>query len=87
MFKSLQVLNELPNDTTVYCGHEYTLQNYQFLNSLFINHKELTKYKRKIYQGNTNEKFLQRKCKRGFYSNFDRNIQCKIQWKYKWDSQ
>jgi hydroxyacylglutathione hydrolase len=48
MFNSLQRLNELPNKTYVYCGHEYTHQNYKFLNSVFFNHKILNQYKNKI---------------------------------------
>ena len=30
MFLSLNKLKDLPNDTLVYCGHEYTLQNSKF---------------------------------------------------------
>ncbi|MFT3741830.1 MAG: hydroxyacylglutathione hydrolase [Gammaproteobacteria bacterium] len=30
MYHSLQKLAQLPSDTLVYCGHEYTLQNLQF---------------------------------------------------------
>ena len=30
MFLSLNKLKNLPNDTLVYCGHEYTLQNSKF---------------------------------------------------------
>ena len=30
MFLSLNKLKKLPNDTLVYCGHEYTLQNSKF---------------------------------------------------------
>jgi len=48
MFRSLQTLNKLPDDTIVYCGHEYTFQNYKFLNSVFPDHKELSKYKKII---------------------------------------
>ena len=48
MFKSLQNLNDFPNETHVYCGHEYTYQNYKFLRSIFSNYKELKQYKNKI---------------------------------------
>ena len=48
MFKSLQRLNNLPDETFVYCGHEYTYQNYKFLRSVFSNHKVLNQYKDKI---------------------------------------
>jgi hydroxyacylglutathione hydrolase len=30
MFDSLLTLASLPNDTLVYCGHDYTLENYEF---------------------------------------------------------
>lgn len=30
MAESLQKLASLPNDTLVYCGHDYTLENYEF---------------------------------------------------------
>jgi len=30
MWKSLQKLASLPDDTLVYCGHDYTLENYEF---------------------------------------------------------
>jgi hydroxyacylglutathione hydrolase len=48
MFKSLQCINDLPSDTLIYCGHEYTLNNYKFLKSIFDNHKALDQYKNKI---------------------------------------
>lgn len=48
MFKSLQRLNDLPDETYVYCGHEYTYQNYKFLSSVFSNHEILNHYKTKI---------------------------------------
>ena len=31
MFNSLKKIKELPKDTQIYCGHEYTLQNSKFL--------------------------------------------------------
>jgi hydroxyacylglutathione hydrolase len=30
MYQSLQRLAQLPDDTVVYCGHDYTVENYQF---------------------------------------------------------
>ncbi len=30
MFNSLKKIKELPKDTQIYCGHEYTLQNSKF---------------------------------------------------------
>ncbi len=56
MFKSLQTLNKLPDDTIVYCGHEYTLQNYKFLKSIFPDHKGLCNYKKIIDERLFNEK-------------------------------
>ena len=45
MFNSLQAINDLPDDTLVYCGHEYTLQNFSFLISVFNKHEALENYK------------------------------------------
>jgi len=30
MFNSLKKLKELPHDTKIFCGHEYTIQNSKF---------------------------------------------------------
>ena len=40
MFSSLQKINELDDNLKVYCGHEYTLNNLNFLEST-LNNKEL----------------------------------------------
>jgi hydroxyacylglutathione hydrolase len=48
MFQSLQTINNLPDETIVYCGHEYTFHNYNFLCSIFSNNDALKKYKYKI---------------------------------------
>ena len=40
MFSSLQKINELDDNLKVYCGHEYTLNNLNFLESV-LNKKEL----------------------------------------------
>ena len=48
MFLSLQTINNLPDKTIVYCGHEYTYQNYNFLCSIFVNYETLESYKEKI---------------------------------------
>ena len=40
MFASLQKINELDDNLKVYCGHEYTLNNLKFLESI-LNKKEL----------------------------------------------
>jgi len=34
MWKSLKKLRDLPNDTEVYCGHEYTLANIKFARTI-----------------------------------------------------
>ena len=41
MFQTLTKINSLDNKTMVYCGHEYTSSNLDFLISLFPNHKDL----------------------------------------------
>ena len=34
MYESLQRLASLPDDTLVYCGHDYTLENYEFASGI-----------------------------------------------------
>lgn len=52
MFNSLNKLKKLPQDTKIYCGHEYTQKNSEFCNNLNPKNKKLTekivdiKYKR-----------------------------------------
>jgi hydroxyacylglutathione hydrolase len=41
MWNSLSKLRVLPDDTTVYCGHEYTLSNARFALTVDPNNKEL----------------------------------------------
>ena len=41
MYASLQKINNLPDKTLVYCGHEYTMNNLNFLESIFEEIKEL----------------------------------------------
>ena len=48
MYESLKKIEELDNDTFVYCGHEYTLNNLKFLMSLFPNYADLKIEKEKI---------------------------------------
>lgn len=56
MYQSLQMLNRLPADTLVCCGHEYTLSNLRFALSLapqdeqLIHYYQLTEQKRKNQQ-------------------------------------
>ena len=45
MFKSLKKIKQLPKDTDIYCGHEYTLQNSNFC---IANDPENLKLKEKI---------------------------------------
>jgi len=41
MWQSLQKLAALPNDTQVYCAHEYTLPNLRFARDVDVGNKEL----------------------------------------------
>ena len=34
MFESMKKIKSLPNDTSIYCGHEYSLQNAKFAISI-----------------------------------------------------
>ena len=43
MFNSLMKLKELPKNTKVFCGHEYTLQNSNFCLTHDKNNKNLKK--------------------------------------------
>ena len=47
MFNSLKKIKELPKDTEIFCGHEYTLQNSIFC---LTNDSENTKLKEKIVE-------------------------------------
>ena len=48
MFTSLQKIYALDNKTTVYCGHEYTNTNLNFLLSIFPKNKNFLTEKKKI---------------------------------------
>ena len=48
MYTSLQKINNLPDKTLVYCGHEYTINNLNFLESIFSEIKELKELRTKI---------------------------------------
>ena len=41
MFNSLNKIKELPKDTKIYCGHEYTLKNSEFCFKYDKNNKRL----------------------------------------------
>jgi len=48
MFNSLEKISRLEDETTVYCGHEYTKTNLKFLKSIFGNEKEINKLENEI---------------------------------------
>ena len=48
MHNSLNKLLNLPDDMTVYCGHEYTLNNLKFLEHLFVQNDILENTKKQI---------------------------------------
>lgn len=48
MFRSLKKIFLLDNETMVYCGHEYTCNNLDFLISIFPNYKDLIYEQKKI---------------------------------------
>src|SRR5512146_2190041 len=55
MWRSLVKLRDLPNDTEIYCGHEYTLANIKFARTIEPNNKALAEReaeaKREIERG------------------------------------
>jgi hydroxyacylglutathione hydrolase len=55
MFKSLNKLKNLPDDTKVYCGHEYTYKNLEFCLK-YSPENTLLKKKREIIKSNLSEK-------------------------------
>ena len=48
MHNSLKKINKLEDDVLVYCGHEYTKTNLEFLKSIFRNENEITNLENKI---------------------------------------
>ncbi len=48
MHASLQVLSDLPNDTNVYCAHEYTATNVEFALAVEPNNAALIEYKKRV---------------------------------------
>ena len=48
MWSSLKFIKNLPNETLIYCGHEYTESNSKFAISLLPDDKDLEKKKNKI---------------------------------------
>jgi hydroxyacylglutathione hydrolase len=56
MFQSLKKIKNLPNDTKVYCGHEYTYKNLEFCLTFNPNNKFLKKKKSEIELNLKNKK-------------------------------
>jgi hydroxyacylglutathione hydrolase len=50
MWNSLQKLASLPDDTLVYCGHDYTLENYKFALSIEPGNQAVQKYLNELKQ-------------------------------------
>ena len=48
MFSSLQKINELDDNLVVYCGHEYTLNNLKFLESILKKEELFSNIRKKI---------------------------------------
>ena len=48
MFSSLKKIEKLSDEIMVYCGHEYTLNNLKFLQSIFPDHYDLNYLENKI---------------------------------------
>ena len=43
-WESLSKIKQLPEETTIYCGHEYTLSNVKFALSIYPDNQDLQKY-------------------------------------------
>ena len=50
MLNSLLKLGSLPDDTLVYCGHDYTLENYEFALTLEPDNEAVRKRMEKVKQ-------------------------------------
>ena len=48
MFNSLQKINELDKNTIIYCGHEYTLNNLNFLEKILKKENDYLTIRNKI---------------------------------------
>ena len=57
MLNSLKIIEKIPDETYVYCGHEYTLSNLNFLLSIFDDYKELYEVKNIIRKQLKDQKF------------------------------
>ena len=59
MQSSLQKILTFSDDMTVYCGHEYTINNLKFLENIFDKNKILEQIKKKIFEDiNSNSKSI-----------------------------
>lgn len=52
MYSSLQKILKLPNNTKIYCSHEYTRSNLKFANMILPHNIEILKYYKKILKYN-----------------------------------
>ncbi len=50
MFRAMQKLKKLPDDTRVYCGHEYTLSNIKFAKTTMFSNDDLLAYEQSVQQ-------------------------------------
>ncbi|QCI23258.1 hydroxyacylglutathione hydrolase [Buchnera aphidicola] len=48
MYRSLNTIMNLPEDTLIYCAHEYTLNNLKFSLSIFLKNKEIFRIYEKV---------------------------------------
>ena len=48
MYDTLQKINKLPDETKVFCGHEYTINNIKFLESILVNSENLLKARNNV---------------------------------------
>lgn len=48
MYQSFEKLNALPEDTLIYCGHEYTLSNLKFASAVLPEDEAISHYYRKV---------------------------------------
>ena len=50
MWGSLCKLGQLPDDTLIYCGHDYTVENYEFALTIEPGNEEIRKRLREVKQ-------------------------------------
>ena len=54
MYESLKKLSKLPEDTQIFCGHEYTSSNLQFACAVEPNNQFIKKYNEEIFEKTKN---------------------------------